>query len=64
MQNNLKIIVIKVYLSALASMTLTGTTVMNIVTQQLCDLSKRIPTRKLEKKTKVANFVISVLKWE
>lgn len=48
MENNLKIIVIKVHLSALTFMTFIGTMVMNIVTQLLCDIFKWIAIIKLE----------------
>lgn len=64
MQNNLKIIVIKVHLSALTSMTLIGTMIVNIVTQLLRDISKEISIVKLEKKIKATNFTLSVLQWE
>lgn len=52
MQNNLKIIVIKVHLSTLTSITLIGTVIVNIVTQLLCDISKKISIVKLGKKIK------------
>lgn len=55
---------IKVHLSALTSMTLIGTIVVNIVNQLLCDIPKEIPIIKLEKKIKATNFSISVLQWE